>query len=101
MHRPHLRFSPIHRSTAEDGLRAFEAPASRSDLEDRFSDRSFDAVPSVEDLRRMMHNEPELRQELLNEIRQKLTRGNFLTRSAAEQSAGRLLDSGDLLPRTP
>ena len=101
MHRPHFRFRQNSRPTAEDGLRAFEQPASLSDLDDMFPARPLDANPSVEDLRRMMHNEPEVRQQLLNEIRQKLARGDFLTRSAAEESAGRLLDTGEMLPRTP
>ncbi len=101
MHRPHFKFRQNHRPTAEDGLRAFEEPAALSDLDDMFPARPFHTTPSVEDLRRMMHNEPEVREELLNEIRRKLARGDYLTRNAAEQSAGRLVDSGDMLPRTP
>ncbi|MCP4783306.1 MAG: hypothetical protein GY903_00285 [Fuerstiella sp.] len=70
-------------------------------MDNIFPSRPTDAAPSVEDLRRMMHNEPEVRQELLNEVRQKLARGDFLTRDAAEESARRLVDSGDMLPRIP
>jgi hypothetical protein len=101
MHRPHFRFRQNYRPTAEDGLSAFEQPTSLSDLDAIVPARSSDPAPSVDDLRRMMHNEPEVRQQLLNEIRQKLARGDYLTRIAAEESAGRLLDGGEMLPRTP
>jgi len=101
MHRPHFRFRQNFHPGAQDALRAFEGSESLSDVEDNFPARPIDAVPSVEELRRMMQNDPEVRQEFLNEIRQKLARGDFLTRSAAEESAGRLLDSGELFPPTP
>ena len=95
MHRPHFRIKGGHRSTAINDLKSFEEIVSSAQNDTR-ANRPSTALPSVDDLRRMMHNEPEVRQVLLDEIRQKLVRGDFLTRQAANESAGRLLDSGDL-----
>ena len=96
MHRPHFRIKGGHHPPAFNDWKSFEEISSLSTQNDAYVNRPSTALPSVEDLRRMMHNEPEVRQVLLNEIRQKLARGDFLTRKAANESAGRLLDSGDL-----
>jgi hypothetical protein len=96
MHRPHFRIKGGRRPTELNDLKSFEELISSPAPDDMFRAPASASAPSVEELRRMMHNEPEVRQVLLSELRQKLLRGDFLTREAAKESAGRLLDSGDL-----
>ena len=52
-------------------------------------------MPSLSQLREMLRNAPDVSQERINEIRRKLQSGAYLTRAAAEETAGRMLDSGD------
>ncbi len=96
MHRPHFRIKGGHRPSSGNDLEPFPELVSASAQDDMFRAPATASVPSAEELRQMMHNEPEVRQVLLNDLRQKLLRGDLLTREAAKESAGRLLDSGDL-----
>ena len=51
--------------------------------------------PSVAELRQMMNRETTAREDYLEEIRRKLESGHYLTRSAAEESAERMMNDGD------
>ena len=56
-------------------------------------------MPTLQQLRQMMHSQPDLSHERMAEIRRKLESGSYLTRSAAEETAGRMIDDGEF-PRT-
>ena len=62
------------------------------------SERDYDtpAVPTVDQLRQMLQNQTDSSELVLDRIRRKVQSGDYLTREAAEESARRLLDSGDL-----
>lgn len=53
-------------------------------------------LPSMDELRQMMRRQSEMSQQQMTEIRRKLESGEYLTRKAAELSAERLLDDGDI-----
>ena len=53
-------------------------------------------MPSLDQLRNMLRTAPDISQERIEELRRKLESGVYLTRTAAEESATRLIDSGDL-----
>ncbi|MDG2128501.1 MAG: hypothetical protein P8K08_10955 [Fuerstiella sp.] len=96
MYRPHFSIKGGHRPIPLNDLQSFEEAVTSSAQNDVPATRPSGAMPSIDDLRRMMHNEPEVRQVLMNEIRQKLIRGEYLSRKAATESAGRILDSDNL-----
>ena len=52
-------------------------------------------LPTSGELRKLMNRETSLRDEYLEELRQKLNYGHYLTRDVAEESAQRMIDEGE------
>ena len=55
-----------------------------------------ESLPSVSELREMMNRNTTMREAHIEEIRRKLSNDHYLTRAAAEESAQRIIDNGDL-----
>lgn len=49
---------------------------------------------AIENLRRLMHQDLDLSESRIAELRDRVARGEFLTRQAAESTASRLVDDG-------
>jgi len=49
---------------------------------------------AIENLRRLMHQDSTLSDERISEYRERIARGDFMTRQAAEATASRLMDDG-------
>ena len=99
MNKPHFVVS------SRSGNRCHIRPVDRaqmSEISSDNSDRRLDAqdnapqVPSTDELRAMMHRQAGQPSQLLDEIRRKVQNGDYLTRAAAEESAKRMLDDGDI-----
>lgn len=56
---------------------------------------SQERLPTSGELRKLMNRETSLRDEYLEELRQKLDNSHYLTRDAAEKSAQHMLDDGE------
>ncbi len=85
--RCHIR--PVDRAPMSDT--ASENPNRALDSEDNAPQ-----IPTTDELRAMMHRQAEQPNRLLDEIRRKVQNGDYLTRAAAEESAKRMLDDGDI-----
>ena len=99
MNRPHFAIcnrTDSHSSGEQREYRGnvmFDTPRSNDQQSAQFTPD----VPSINQLRQMMHRQPEMTAEQAAEIRRKLEDGTYLTRRVAEESAGRLLDDGEFL----
>lgn len=91
MNRPHFPVSG--RSGAGDPGGFRQRPASLSSLSGSVHSEA-PGRTEIENLRLLMQQAPPLSDRRLSELRDRVARGEFTTRAAAEVTAGRMLDEG-------
>ncbi len=92
MSKPHIQMPPASHRNRRISHSDFMSPENSESVPDKSNSTEPPHVPTVEELRAMMHRQVATPNTVLDEIRRKIQNGDYLTRQAAEQSAKRMMD---------
>lgn len=94
MNRPHFRDDrrgPVARKAVTSDSESVNSDE-YADFDDVDEQADAAPLPTLAELRDMMKNLPEIRTDLVDEVRRRMERGEYHTRDAAEEAARRIMD---------